>query len=177
MFRRHHVEEEQIPESSVKLVPARVYTSSGWIVGKLHASADWSLANFLDHSPEFISLADTTLEGRPKVIPLFTLHRSAILFLVVETEEALESDKDPRNLLEHTVSFLLGNGTLYGRISVMKGVRLSVYLSRKSGFILVRDCHFRLQNPWEEQTFDHHEASVFLNPQAVVGVSESAEDD
>ena len=89
----------------------------------------------------------------------------------------MESENGPRNLVEHPVSCLLENGTLYGRVNIMKGVRLSDYLSRRKGFVLVRDCHFRLQNPWEDRGIDHRELAVLLNPEAVIGVSESAEDD
>ncbi len=177
MQKKREVESDAVREASVDLVPVRIFTPAGWIVGKLHIGAERSMVDFLDHTQEFISLADTILEGRPKVIPLFTLHRSAILFLVAETEEDVESGMRPRNLVEHPVSCLLANGTLYGRVNITRGVRLSDYLSRQKGFVLVRDCHFRLQNPWEDRGLDHREPAVLLNPEAVIGVSESAEDD
>ena len=177
MPRKREAEIEAPEATAIHLIPARIFTPAGWIVGKLHVGGERSMVDFLDHSQEFFSLADVVLEGRPKVIPLFTLQRSAILFLIVETEEGLEPALLPRNLVEHAISCLLANGTLYGRVKITRGLRLSDYLSRKSGFVLVRDCHFRLQNPWEERTIDHRESSVLLNPQAVIGVSESAEDD
>ena len=177
MLRKREVEIESPERTAVELVPVRIFTPAGWIVGKLHLSGEWRMVDFLDHTQEFISLADAILEGRPKVIPLFTLQRSAILFIVVESVEGLESDKGPRNLVEHPVSCLLENGTLYGRVKILKGVRLSDYLSRHKGFVLVRDCHFRLQNPWEDGGIDHREPAVLLNPQAVIGVSEWAEDE
>lgn len=177
MLRKREVNMEASGRAGVNLIPVRIFTPAGWIVGKLHVGAERSMVDFLDHTQEFFSLADVVLEGRPKVIPLFTLQRSAILFLVLETEEGLEPTLLPRNLVEHTISCLLANGTLYGRVNITRGVRLSDYLSRKRGFVLVRECHFRLQNPWEERAIDHRESAVLLNPQAVIGVSESAKDD
>lgn len=177
MMRKRESEIEAPDPAAVNLMPVRIFTQAGWIIGKLHVGAERSMVDFLDQTQEFFSLADVVLEGRPKVIPLFTLQRSAILFLVTETEEGLEPALLPRNLVEHAISCLLAHGTLYGRVNILKGVRLSDYLSRNSGFVLVRDCHFRLQNPWEDRAIDHREAAVLLNPQAVIGVSESAKDD
>ena len=177
MPRKRKAELEAPQAPAVSLIPARIFTSAGWIIGKLHVGAELSMVDFLNHTQEFFSLADVILEDRPKVIPLFTLRRSAIMFLVVETNEGLEPALHPRNLVEHAISCLLQNGILYGRVNIMQGVRLSDHLSRKSGFVLVRDCHFRLQNPWEDRIIDHREPAVLLNPQAVIGVSEFAKDD
>lgn len=158
-------------------MPARILTQAGWIVGKLHVTEGWRLVNFMNNVQEFFSLADVILEGRPKVIPLFTLHRSAIQFVVVEDDEPLEPDPAPRNQIEHAIQCLLQNGTLYGRVEIMRGVRLSDHLSRNGGFMLVRDAHFQLRNPWEDRVIDHREAAVLLNPHAVVGVSDAAQDE
>ena len=177
MPRNREVETEALGRAEVELVPARILTPAGWIVGKLHVQADSRIVDFLDRTPEFFSLVDVILEGRPKVVPLFTLQRSAILFLIAETENSLESDRKPRQLVEHPISCLLENGMLYGRVKIITGVRLSEYLSRHKGFVLVRDCHFRLRNPWEDRIIDHREPAVLLNPEAVIGVSEAARDE
>lgn len=177
MPRKRKVEIEAPESAAVNLVPVRIFTSAGWIIGKMHVGAGLSIVDFLNHTQDFFSLADVVLEGRPKVIPLFTLQRSAIMFLVLETDEGLEPALHPRNLVEHAISCLLESGTLYGKVNIMQGVRLSDHLSRRGGFVLVRDCHFRLQNPWEDRAIDHREPAVLLNPQAVIGVSESARED
>lgn len=176
MLKRRH-ESEVAKALEVRLVPGRILTQAGWIVGKLHVPEGWRLVNHLNKVQEFFSLADVILEGRPKVVPLFTLHRSAIQFVVVESDEPLEPDLPPRNPVDHSVQCLLQNGTLYGRMQITRGVRLSDHLSKNSGFLLVRDAHFQLRNPWEERTIDHREPAVLLNPQAVVGVSEAAQDE
>jgi hypothetical protein len=160
----------------IRLVPARIFTPAGWIVGKLHVAREWRMISYINRAPEFFSLADVILEGRPRVVPLFTLQRSAIEFIVVETEEDRAMDNAPRDQIEHAVSCLLQNGTLYGRIEIIRGVRLSDFLSKARGFVLVRDAHFQLRNPWDPRTIDHREPVVLLNPSAVIGVSESAQD-
>ncbi len=174
MFRKKDSElEEPVQETrDVRLVPARIFTQAGWIVGKLHVASEWRMINFINNVPEFFSLADVLLEGRPKVIPLFTLQRSAIQFIVVESEPEKEVDPGMRNQIEHPVSCLLVNGVLHGVISVIRGVRLSDHLSRLKGFVMVKDVRFQLRNPWEKRVIDHEESLVLLNPQAVVGVSE-----
>lgn len=177
MARKRSKSDIEYGHAAVKQVPARILTLAGWIVGKIHVAEDWRMVDFLDHAQDFFALADVILEGRPKVIPLFTLQRSAILFIVVETDEELGPAMAARNQVNHSVSCLLENGTLFGRIEITQGVRLSDYLSRHSGFVLVRDCHFHLQNPWEDRAIDHRETAVLLNPQAVIGVSEAAHDE
>ncbi len=176
MFKRAETGDETPRGHEIRLVPARILTPAGWIVGKMHVAADWRMINFINHVPEFFSLADVIIEGRPKVVPLFTLHRAAIQFIVVERPPEKELDAGLRNQIEHPVSCLLQNGSLSGVISVLRGVRLSDHLSRHKGFVMLKDAHFHLRNPWENRVIDHREPLVLLNPQAVVGVSESAED-
>lgn len=172
VFRRQEKDEVVPATRDIRLVPARVFTQAGWIIGKLHVAAEWRMLNFINNVPEFFSLADVLLEGRPKVIPLFTLQRDAIQFIVVETDLGKEIDPTMRNQIEHAISCLLVNGVLHGVISVLRGVRLSDHLSRQEGFVLVKDVRFQLRNPWEKRMIDHEEPLVLLNPQAVVGVSE-----
>jgi len=172
VFRREEKDEPAAATREIRLVPARIFTQAGWIVGKLHVASEWRMINFINNMPEFFSLADVILEGRPKVIPLFTLQRSAIQFIVVETEPEKEIDGGTRNQIEHPISSLLVNGVLHGVISAPQGVRLSDFLSRQKGFVLVKDVRFQLRNPWEKRVIDHEEPLVLLNPNSVVGVSE-----
>jgi len=176
VFRRPDSEEDAGSARKIRLVPTRIFTQAGWIVGKLHVAAEWRMINFINNMPEFFSLADVILEGRPKLIPLFTLQRSTIQFVVVEVEPEKEVDTSTRNQVDHPVSCLLQNGVLHGVVSVLRGVRLSDHLSRQKGFVLVKEAHFQLRNPWEKRVIDHREPLVLLNPHAVVGVSEWAQE-
>ena len=176
MFRRQEPEETTSVEREIRLVPARIFTRAGWLIGKLHVAAEWRMINFINNVPDFFALADVVLEGRPKVVSLFTLHREAIIFIVVETEPEKEVDTATRNQIERPVSFLLHNGVLHGTMSVLRGVRLSDHLSRQKGFVLLKDAHFKLRNPWEKHTIDHQEPVVLLNPDIVVGVAEWLEE-
>lgn len=172
MFRREEPDGPATASRDIRLVPARIFTQAGWIVGKLHVAAEWRMINYINNAPDFFALADVILEGRPKVIPLFTLQRGAILFIVVETPPEKEIESGMRNQIEHAISCLLANGVLHGVISAPQGVRLSDYLSRQKGFVLVKDVRFQLRNPWEKRMIDHEEPLVLLNPHSVVGVSE-----
>jgi hypothetical protein len=176
MFKHAETGGEAPRGREVRLVAARILTPAGWIVGKMHVAADWRMINFMNNVPDFFSLADVIIEGRPKVVPLFSLHRAAIQFVVVETQPEKELDAGLRNQVEHPISCLLQNGSLSGVISVLRGVRLSDHLSRQKGFVILKDAHFHLRNPWENRVIDHREPLVLLNPQAVVGVSEWSED-
>jgi hypothetical protein len=157
-------------------VPVQVFTPSGWIVGKVHIQQGWNILTVLEHSSEYITMTDVILEGRPKVIPLFTLRKHAILFMKVETHVNSPALQGPRNRVEHSVSFVLHNGSIYGKVELPMGVRLSDFLSRHKGFILMQDCHYRIHNPWEKRVLDHTEGQILVNPDAVIGASEAAQD-
>jgi hypothetical protein len=165
-------EESPTIERAVRSVPVRILTSAGWIVGKLHVSNGWQLIDFMNHAQDFFTLEDTVLEGRPKVLPLFTLRRSAIQFVVVETDEDMDEGAPARNKVEHPVACLLQSGTLHGRIQITRSVRLADYLSKNSGFLVMREAHYHLKNPWEDRAVEHREPAVLLNPKAVVGISD-----
>ncbi|PCJ66175.1 MAG: hypothetical protein COA73_01635 [Candidatus Hydrogenedentota bacterium] len=174
---RKHIEDPNAPAQSKPYlaVPVQVLTSAGWIVGKLHIQKGWNIVNVLEHSTDFLTMTDVILEGRPKVIPLFTLRRDAILFMKVEIRVSPPALQGPRHRVEHSVSFVLHNGSLYGKIEIPTGVRLSTYLSRHKGFLIMQDCHYRIHNPWEKRVIDHTENQLLVNPDAVIGASEAAE--
>lgn len=174
MLGKRSAEKDEDLKRQFDLVPVRILTPTGWITGKLHVNSGWGVADYLEHTQEFFSLADVQLEGRLNTIPVFTLKRSAILFLVVEGDARFESHANHQNDVVHQITCLLTHGILHGRLSIMKGVRLSDYLSRHEGFVLVKDAHFRLKSSHEEREMDHREPAVLLNPQSVIGVSESA---
>ncbi len=175
---RKRVEDPNAPARSKPFiaVPVQVFTPSGWIVGKVHIQQGWNILNVLEHSADYITMTDVILEGRPKVIPLFTLRRHAILFMKVEIRVAPPALQGARSRVEHAVSFLLQNGSLYGKIEIPTGVRLSNFLSRHKGFIIMQDCHYRIHNPWEKRILDHTEDQLLVNPDAVIGASEAAQD-
>ena len=103
MIRRNKPDKADKPVAAsreIRLVPARIFTQAGWVVGKLHVAAEWRMINFINNVPDFFSLVDVVLEGRPKVLNLFTLQRSAILFIVVETAPEKEIDPGMRNQIE-----------------------------------------------------------------------------
>ncbi len=178
MFRRPVVPNDAIsPGLEVRLVPARILTQTGWIVGKLHVAENWRMIDYLNHAPEFFSLADVVLEGRPKVLPLFTLRRAAITFIVVETEEDRTMDLPARDYVVHQVAWLMQNGSLYGKIEIARSIRLSDYLSKARAFVMVRDAHFQLRNPWDKRVIDHREKVVLLNPHAAIGAAEYPEEE
>ena len=177
MLKRKSKDDAPVTTAEFDAVPVQVFSKSGWIIGKVHIQSGWNLMSLFENSKEYISLTEVILEGRPKVIPVFTLHRSAILFLKPERELNQSHVADSRNRVVHPVSFLLTNGSLYGMAEVTKGVRLAAYLSRQTGFLLVQNCHYRLHNPWERRILDHTEPVLLLNPSAIIGFSEWVKDE
>ena len=174
--RRQETNDAPVQGLKVRQVPARILTPAGWIVGKLHVANEWRMINYINNAPDFFTLEDVVVEGRPRVLPLFTLQRSAIEFIVVETEEDRKSDMPQRERIVHPIWCLLQNGLLHGKIEIIPGVRLSEFLSRSKNFLLLNEVHFILNSPRDERTIDHKEPVVLLNPAAVIGVTEFLEE-
>jgi hypothetical protein len=158
-------------------IAVRVFTKSGWILGNVTIPSNRNFLSVFENSEEYITMTDVLLEGRPQVIPIFSLQRSAVIFLKPEADVNRSVGLESRNRVIHPVSFLLVNGSVYGNIEISKGVRLSKHLSQHRGFLLVKNCHFRLHNPWEDRTIDHKEPTLLLNPSNIIGVSEWAKDE
>lgn len=177
MFKRKSDDDGPAVAEEFEVVPVQVLTKPGWIIGKAHIRKGWNLLSLFDGSKEYISLTDVILEGRPKVIPLFSLHRSAILFVNPENKEIHLSVTESRNRVVHPVSFLLANGSVYGMVELATGVRISTYLSNQTGFILVHDCHYRIYHSGQQHVVDHKEPTLLLNPGAIIGVSEWVKDE
>ena len=155
-----------------RLAAARLLTRAGWIVGNIHVPAYARLTDFLSHDQEFLPLTDVFLEGRPKPVPFFALQKSAIYFLAAMDVEELQSAKLTGSLDEHQIACLLPIGNITGKAQLLEGIRVSDFFCRHGGFILMRDCHYHIRDPWSHEKEDATESAMLVNTEAAIGVSE-----
>ena len=152
-------------------VPARVLTASGWMRGKLSLPGLVRLVDFVGRE-EYLTFIDVEFEGDERPLDFFALRRNAVSFLIVESNESLESTEELGYREEHHVTCRITAGALTGVILLKLGARLSDYLTRHDGLVPVRECHYRVRNPFTGKVEEGHADAMLINPEAIVGVSE-----
>lgn len=155
-----------------RLAAARLLTRAGWIVGNIHVPTHARLTDFLSHDSDFLPLTDVFLEGRPNPVPFFALQKSAIYFLAAMDAEDLQSAKLTGSLYEHQIACLLPIGSIAGKAEIPEGIRVSDFFCKHGGFILMRECHYHIRDPWTHEKEDATETAMLVNTEAAIGVSE-----
>ncbi len=151
---------------------ARFLTPAGWVTGNVRIPNQVRILDALNNHHEFVPLTNVFFEGRLEPVPFFALHLTAVLMISFSMPENPESAHVVGKLIDHDAIWLLNVGQLKGRIAVKEGIRLSDYLCLQSRFIVVRDCHYRIKTPLDHAPVEEHAPLLFLNSQAVIGVSE-----
>lgn len=155
---------------------ATILSRSGWVTGELHVSKNRATAEFLEHGHEFLSLTNARIEASMDEIPFFALHRSAILLIMVDSNEGSRPPSRSSVLEdEHPLFFLLDVGTVRGLLSVPTNLRLSDFLVNPRHYFLVRQARLKVRDPWSQVTSEQAQPCVFLSVDAIVGISERLE--
>lgn len=155
-----------------RLVPMSFLTTAGWVAGTLHVPVSNRLVDFLDHSREFVPLTDARLEARSAELAFFGLRRHAIVAAIPPPAETLASAQATQRTGEHDVWCLLRWGSAQGRLEVPVGTRVSDYLAKHTGWLVLRSARLHLRDPWSLQPIDREEPTVLLGPEHVVGATE-----
>ncbi len=154
-------------------VPAAIYTSAGWITGKIHMNAPRALLAQLNHSSgDFIRLTDVLLPHEKKERPFFAIHsREAIFVVPLSVKEERLSREYTSDTEQHEVACLLQQGTLFGRVDVLEGIRLSDYLMHHTAYIPIHRC----LTPFGDlpRVLSEPIRFAFLNASRIVGVAEA----
>ncbi|MBI4818972.1 MAG: hypothetical protein HY791_22060 [Deltaproteobacteria bacterium] len=157
-------------------VVTTLLSRSGWVRGTLHVPADATLSEFLESGHEFLPLTKVRIESTEDELPFFALHRSAVLFVMADPDEASKSHKEsPAVKEDHELVFLLDVGTIRGKLGVPPQLRLSDFLANPRHYLLVRDVRLKVRDPWTQVVTAHMQPFVFLSVDAIVGISEPME--
>lgn len=155
-----------------RVVSARLFSDIGWIVADIHVPTQIRLIDYLSHENPFLSLTTAFLERRNKALDYFALRKSALSFMAVMDIEDLDSAKATGSKTTHNISCVLADGGVTGDAEIQHGMRISDFLARHQGFLLMHDSHFRIQDPLTEEIRSETDTTIILNSQKIIGLSE-----
>lgn len=156
-----------------RLVPVRVMTHAGWVAGNVHVPITRRFLEAWRLGHAFVSLTDAEVEGFPRPIPFFAVHRTAVQFLLVDDAQPLEVVASTRPFREHHVTCLLASGRIMGVLRVPQDVRLSDYVThQETGLLVLEQARVDVRDPWSQALVQLSDQRVVVDPRAVVGISE-----
>ena len=155
-----------------RTVAASVLTTAGWITGEFHILENGYLVEQLEAVDEFYKLTNASLIGIDTVVPFFALQRDSIELVVPIEDKLLQRDlKDSR---QETVHVMFDDGVIRGDLAWRQNIRLSDFVTRQSGFILLTNCEIQFGHVLHGEKSVRHADAVVMNVRHVVGISEEA---
>ncbi|MCH8205335.1 MAG: hypothetical protein IID09_09230 [Candidatus Hydrogenedentes bacterium] len=173
MFRFGGREQEELPDER-RVASVRALTPSGWIQGNLFVPGLVRLVDFIDKE-EMLRLTEAQVEGDTQGREFLTLRRDSIILLMVEGNENLESAETVGHQDEHLVSCWIDCGAVQGTLLLRLGTRLSDFLARHDGLVVLRECRYRIRNPLTMKVEDGQSSAVLLNPRSIVAATDRSQ--
>ena len=155
-------------------ISSQVLTTAGWLKGTFHILRSAKFVDQLNVPNEFFKLTDVSFIGKEQAIPFFAVQREAVTIVIPPSNERDLILEGIEELVPHNVFMLFDSGYVEGRLMIRKGVRVSDYLVKKSGFVLLRRCTLYLGSLQDEFFAQEQHPSIVVNASKIVGVSETA---
>lgn len=159
------------PQRTPRKVALRVFTSSGWLRGELQLPGIVRLLDFIDNET-YLRLTQAHFEHDPPPVEFFALRRDAIRIALIQAREMLELPETIGYQEHHEVVCRIADGVLRGFMPIRLGGRLSDYLERQQGFIVLTDAQYRIRDPFTAEVDIGEAAVILVNPDAIIGVTE-----
>jgi hypothetical protein len=155
-------------------VTAQIYSTAGWLEGTFHLPKMSKLLEGLNKEPEFYRLTDVNFLARKGLqLEFFALQRrSTVLIVPPDGESDLRLQKEETRPIR--VYCLFEGGYVEGRMRLRKGVRVSDYLPKQDGFVLLENCKLRLGDITTDFFVEEEHDAVLINAGRVVGFSEES---
>lgn len=155
-----------------RLVPARIYTPSGWIAGTFHVLEEQPLLDYLNGAGGFFTLTDVTLPGQTSRLGFLALQRAAAIVVVPAEAELIDSEARASARTEaHVVSCLFEGGLLMGSLALPEGVRVSDELMAAPGFLVVGQCTIGIDRSASKPSVEAAPTAL-VQASRIVGVAE-----
>lgn len=150
-----------------RIIDCTILTTSGFITANLHILDKGLVVEQLDAVDEFYKLTNASLVGIETTVEFFALQRDAVIFWVPkgEPDEMLQHPITPPQ--QDRVHVLFPGGLMSGDLVWRKDVRLSDYVTKQDGYILLRDATIKMNNLGA----DRQVPAVVLNVNHIVGIS------
>ncbi len=155
-------------------ITSQVLTTAGWLTGTFHVLRSAKFVEQLNVTNEFFRMTDVSFIGRDQVIEFFAVQRGSVTLIVPPTNERDLIIEGIEELVPHQVFMMFDQGYVEGRMMIRKGVRISDFLVRQSGFILLRRCTLYLGSLRDGFFVEEQHPSIIVNASMIVGVSETS---
>lgn len=123
----------------LRVIPVRVLTPSGWLRGSFHVPRFLSLLEFLAQDAPFLALTGVAVLGSPEELPFVAIRRSAALLVLPACDEKELLLPSPGAARSRRVVCVLACGAVTATVAVEQPLRLSDWLAREAGFLVLRD--------------------------------------
>ena len=100
---------------------------------------------------------------------------TASIFFIIEGNETLESVESVGHQDEHRVMCWFDSGAVQGVLFTRLGARISDYLARHEGLVVLRECRYRIRNPMTRKVEDGESWAILLNARAIVAATERSQ--
>ncbi len=153
-------------------IPCQVLTPAGWIIGTFHIMKTAKFVDQLNFASEFFRLTDVSFIGKEKKIPFFALQRVAATLVVpppTEGDLIVERHEEKKAVRVHCI---FDSGVVSGDLVIRENIRISDYLVKQDGYILLRRCKLRLGNLQDEFFVEEKHPSVIVYAPNILGFSE-----
>jgi hypothetical protein len=156
-----------------RTVSATVLTTAGWLTCNFHVLEKATLLEQIDSVEEFYKVTDASVVGVDTTVEFLALQRDAIELIVPTNEpDGLLAATMPKSQTDE-VFVLFDQGVLQGSLRWLENVRLSDFVKRQDGFILLRDCTIRLGHVLEGDFRVEEAPAALVNVNHIVGISET----
>ncbi len=155
-----------------RTIVSQILTTAGWVDGTFHILRHAKFVAQLNKEDEFLKITDVSFVGKKQKMPFFALQKdAAVLIVPPPTESDLILDTTEEKEAKHVFCVFEG-GVISGTLMIRKGVRISDFLIKQKGFVLLKRCNLRLGDLHEEFFVDEDHPSIIVNSSKILGVTE-----
>lgn len=155
-----------------RTVPAHVLTTAGWMTAEFNVLEKGYLLDQLETVDEFFSVTNASMVGFDTTTQFLALQRDAIELIVPRDDTSLLSAPQT-DTKQETVFVLFDGGVIRGDIEYRQNIRLSDFVKKQNGFILLRSCELHLGHVYAPEKQVKSADAVILNVNRIVGISVS----
>ena len=140
-------------------------TGAGWLEGTFHLGKLSALGDYLAHH-DWYPLTDVVMV-KVGTMPFLALSKRETV-LVVAPDDTPPTHSTSLEHRQVSTTLLLTEGAVDGKLDLIANTRLSDFVDRANGFMLVQSANVKV---WAD-TLAHFFERLYVNPQRLVGVTE-----
>ena len=153
-------------------IDCTVMTTAGLITAQVAVAEKGTVLEQLDSVPEFYKLTNASIVGVETTVDFLALQRDSVVFWVPKGEPDDRLHQPIKPAQRGRVYVLFRGGAIAGDLVWREGVRLSDFVTRQNGYIVLRDCTIALGHVRTEAPDVRKTRAVVMNVNHIVGISD-----